>query len=119
MTDLDSKVVIEGNRIFEEFKGALTENYALQMLLSTGLKANYFTFDKKYEIDFIIQHKNNIIPIEVKSSENINSISLKHYNEKYNPKVRIRFSMKNLQKDNNLINIPLFMVEYIKKFLTE
>lgn len=119
MTDLDSKVVIEGNRIFEEFKGALTENYVLQMLLSTGLKANYFTFDNKYEIDFIIQHKNNIIPIEVKSSENINSISLKHYNEKYNPKVRIRFSMKNLQKDNNLINIPLFMVEYIKKFLTE
>ena len=119
MTDLDSKVVIEGNRIFEEFKGALTENYVLQMLLSTGLKANYFTFDNKYEIDFIIQYKNNIIPIEVKSSENINSISLKHYNEKYNPKVRIRFSMKNLQKDNNLINIPLFMVEYIKKFLTE
>ena len=119
MTDLDSKVVIEGNRIFEEFKGALTENYILQMLLSTGLKANYFTFDNKYEIDFIIQYKNNIIPIEVKSSENINSISLKHYNEKYNPKVRIRFLMKNLQKDNNLINIPLFMVEYIKKFLTE
>ena len=119
MTDLDSKVVIEGNRIFEEFKGALTENYVLQMLLSTGLKANYFTFDNKYEIDFIIQYKNNIIPIEVKSSENINSISLKHYNEKYNPKVRIRFLMKNLQKDNNLINIPLFMVEYIKKFLTE
>ena len=119
MTDLDSKVVIEGNRIFEEFKGALTENYVLQMLLSTGLKANYFTFDNKYEIDFIIQYKNNIIPIEVKSSENINSISLKHYNEKYNPKVRICFSMKNLQKDNNLINIPLFMVEYIKKFLTE
>ena len=119
MTDLDSKVVIEGNRIFEDFRGSLTEIYVLQMLLSTGLKANYFTFDNKYEIDFIIQYKNNIIPIEVKSSENINSISLKHYNEKYNPKVRIRFSMKNLQKDNNLINIPLFMVEYIKKFLTE
>ena len=117
MTDLDSKVVIEGNKVFEEFKGALTENYALQMLLASGLKANYFTFDNKYEIDYIIQYKNNIIPIEVKSNENINSISLKHYNEKYNPKVRIRFSMKNLQKDDNLINIPLFMVEYIKKFL--
>ncbi len=119
MTDLDSIVVIEGNGIIELFKGDLTETYALEILLSTRLKANYFTFDNKYEIDFIIQYKNNIIPIEVKSSENINSISLKHYNEKYNPKVRIRFSMKNLQKDNNLINIPLFMVEYIKKFLTE
>lgn len=117
MTDLDSKVVIEGNKVFEEFKGALTENYVLQTLLASGLKANYFTFDNKYEIDYIIQYKNNIIPIEVKSNENINSVSLKHYNEKYVPKTRIRFSMKNLQKDDNLINIPLFMVEYIKKFL--
>ena len=117
MTDLDSKVVIEGNKVFEEFKGALTENYVLQTLLASGLKANYFTFDNKYEIDYIIQYKNNIIPIEVKSNENINSVSLKHYNEKYAPKTRIRFSMKNLQKDDNLINIPLFMVEYIKKFL--
>ena len=82
--------------IFEEFKGALTENYILQMLLSSGVKPNYFTFDNKYEIDYIMQYKNNIIPIEVKSNENVNSVSLKHYNEKYNPKIKIRFSMKNL-----------------------
>ena len=61
----------------------------------------------------MLQYKNNIIPIEVKSSENINNTSLKVYNEKYNPKMRIRFSMKNLNKDDNLINIPLFMVEYL------
>ena len=71
----------------------------------------------RYEIDFIIQHKNSIIPIEVKSSENISNTSLKVYNQKYNPKVRIRFSMKNLNKDDNLINIPLFMVEYVDKII--
>ena len=65
----------------------------------------------------MLQYKNNIIPIEVKSSENINNTSLKVYNEKYNPKTRIRFSMKNLNKDDNLINIPLFMVEYIDEIL--
>ena len=65
----------------------------------------------------MLQHKNNIVPIEVKSSENINNTSLKVYNEKYNPKTRIRFSMRNLKKDNNLINIPLFMVEYIDKII--
>ena len=117
MTDLDSRVVIEGNRVFKEFKGALTENYVLQMLLSSGIKVNYFTFDNKYEIDYIMQYKNTIIPIEVKADENINSVSLKHYNEIYNPKIRIRFSMRNLKKDDNLVNIPLFMVEYLEKFL--
>ena len=117
MTDLDSKIVVEGNKLFEEFKGALTENYVIQTLLSIGLQPYYFAFDNRYEIDFMIQYKNEIIPIEVKSSENINSTSLKVYNEKYKPAIRIRFSMKNMNKDDNLINIPLFMVEYIEKII--
>ena len=117
MTDLDSKVIIEGNRLFQEFKGALTENYVLQALIASGLNPYYYSFDNRYEIDFIIQYKNEIVPIEVKSSENVNNTSLKIYNEKIKPKKRIRFSMKNLNKDGNLINIPLFMVEYISKFI--
>ena len=117
MTDLDSKIIIEGNRLIEEFKGALTENYVLQTLTAIGLNPYYFTFDNRYEIDFLIQYKNEIIPIEVKSSENINNTSLKVYNEKYNPAIRVRFSMKNLNKDDNLLNIPLFMIEYIEKLL--
>lgn len=117
MTNLDSKVVVEGNRLFEEFKGALTENYVLQTLIAKEFNPYYFTFDNRYEIDYILQHKNEIIPVEVKSSENINNTSLKVYNEKYNPKTRIRFSMRNLNKDDNLINIPLFMVEYVNKFI--
>ena len=117
MTDLDSKVVVEGNRLFEEFKGALTENYVLQTLIAIGFHPYYFTFDNRYEIDYMLQYKNEIIPIEVKSSENINNTSLKAYNEKYNPKIRIRFSMRNLNKDDNLVNIPLFMIEYIDKFI--
>lgn len=116
-TDLDSKVVVEGNKLFQEFKGALTENYVLQTLIAIGLNPYYYTFDNRYEIDFIIQYKNEIIPIEVKSGESINNTSLKVYNEINKPKTRVRFSMKNLNKDDNLINIPLFMVEYIKKLI--
>ena len=97
-TDLDSKVVVEGNKLFQEFKGALTENYVLQTLIAIGLNPYYYTFDNRYEIDFIIQYKNEIIPIEVKSGESINNTSLKVYNEINKPKVRIRFSMKNLNK---------------------
>lgn len=110
-TDLDSKVIVEGNRLFKEFKGALTENYVLQTLMAIGLNPYYYAFDNRYEIDFLLQYKNEIIPIEVKSSENVNNTSLKVYNEIYNPKTRIRFSMKNLNRNDNLINIPLFLIE--------
>ena len=118
MTDLDGKIVIEGNRLFEEFKGALTENYVAQALTELGLNPYYFSFEHRYEIDFIIQSKNDIIPIEVKSSENVNNTSLKVYNEKNTPNVRVQFSMRNLAKDGNLLNIPLFMVEYIENLLS-
>ena len=117
MTNLDSKIVVEDNKLFEEFKGALTENYIIQTLTSIGLNPYYYTFNNRYEIDFLLQYKNEIIPIEVKSSENINNASLKVYNEKYNPKTRIRFSMRNLAKNDNFINIPLFMAEYIEKII--
>ena len=117
MTDLDSKIVVEGNKLFEEFKGALTENYVIQSLTSSGFQPYYFTFDNRYEIDFMLQYKNEIIPIEVKSNESVNNTSLRVYNERYNPQIRIRFSMRNLNKDDNLINIPLFMVEYIDKIM--
>ena len=118
MTDLDSKVVVEGNRLFEEFKGALSENYVIQSLYSIGLEPYYFTFDNRYEIDFMLQLKNEIIPVEVKSSENVNNTSLKVYNEKFKPEIRVRFSLRNFNKDGNLINIPLFMVEYLDKILS-
>ncbi len=114
-TDLDSKIIIEGNKLFQEFKGALTENFILQTLRATNKMPYYYTFDNRYEIDFIMQHKNEIIPIEVKSGENIRGNSLNIYNQINKPKARIRLSMKNFEKSDNLINIPLFMAEYIEK----
>lgn len=117
MTNLDSRVVVEGDRLYTEFKGALTENYVLQMLMAKNIKPNYFAFDNRYEIDYLIQYKNEIIPIEVKSGENVENSSLKIYNEKYQPKLRIRISGKNLLKNENLINVPLFMVEFIDKLI--
>ena len=78
---LASKIVIEGNKLFEEFKGALTENYILNTLIYVyNQKPNYYTFDRN-EIDFIIQSENEIIPIEVKSGESINNISLTKFNQ--------------------------------------
>lgn len=117
MANLDSRIVIEGDRLFEEFKGAFTENYVLNMLNYVFDKIpNYFTFDR-HEIDFVIQYQNQIIPIEIKSNKSTNNISLTRYNQKHNDNLSIRFSMNNLTKDDNLINIPLFMVEYLDKLI--
>lgn len=117
MANLDSRIVIQGDKLFEEFKGAFTENYVLNMLNATLDKVpNYFTFDR-HEIDFMIQYQNRIIPIEVKANKSTNNISLTRYNEKYNNDLSIRFSMNNLTKDGNLINVPLFMIEYLEKFI--
>ena len=117
MANLDSKIVIEGDRLFEEFKGAFTENYILTMLNYVFDEVpNYFTFDRN-EIDFVIQYKNKIIPIEVKSNKSTKNISLSKYNQKYDNEISIRFSMNNLNKDQKVLNIPLFLTEYIKNLM--
>ena len=117
MSNLDSRIVVEGDKLFEEFKGAFTENYVLNMLcIILDSVPNYFTFDR-HEIDFIIQNKNKIIPIEVKANKSTNNISLTRYNEKYNNEVSIRFSMNNLSRNGKVINIPLFLIEYFNKFI--
>jgi predicted AAA+ superfamily ATPase len=115
---LDPIAIREGNRLFTEFKGALTENYVLQHLIKNfEVQPRYWTSGNQAEVDFVIQIKNEIIPIEVKSDENVRSKSLSIYNGLYEPSVRLRYSLKNLKKDGGLINIPLFLIDYTDKLL--
>ncbi len=117
MANLDSRIVVQGNKLFEEFKGAFTENFVLNMLnITLDTLPNYYIFDRN-EIDFIIQYKNEIIPIEVKANKSSNNISLTKYNQKFDNKLSIRFSMNNLKKDEKVINIPLFLIEYLENIL--
>ena len=117
MADIDSRIIIEGNRLFEEFKGSFTENFVLNSLIQTHNNVPYyFTFDR-HEIDFIIQTKNEIIPIEVKSNKSTNNISLTKYNSKFDNLISIRLSMNNFSKDEKVLNIPLFLIEYMDKFI--
>lgn len=106
----------EGNRLFTEFKGSLSENYVLQAL-KPQFEAipRYWSVDKPhYEVDFLIQRENDIIPIEVKSEDNIESKSLRKFKEQFSDKfkLRVRFSLKNLRMDDDVLNIPLFMADY-------
>ena len=113
--------ITEGNRLFTEFKGALTENYILQALEKQfEVPLRYWALDKpRYEVDFLIQRENDIIPVEVKSDMNIDSKSLKKYAEIYpgSAKIRVRFSMRNLRLDGNILNIPLFMADFADKLI--
>lgn len=117
MSDLDSKIIIQGNKLFEEFKGAYSENYISNVLTILGdNNPNYFSFNR-HEIDFIIQKDNEIIPIEVKSNKSRNNTSLTNYNLKYSNQIAIRFSQNNLVKNGKIINVPLFLAEYINNFI--
>ena len=111
----------EGNRLFTEFKGALTENYVLQSLISQfEVTPRYWSQNNPpYEVDFLIQRENDIFPVEVKSDTNITSTSLKKYKELFGDriKLRIRFSLNNLKLDDDILNIPLFMADYADKLI--
>jgi predicted AAA+ superfamily ATPase len=110
----------EGNRLFEEFKGALTENYVLQALRNQyEVPLRYWKDDSRNEVDFILQRENDVLPIEVKSKNSVTSVSLKRYANNY-PKetpLRLRFSLNNLHKDNDMLNIPLFMADQADRFI--
>lgn len=117
-SQLDPMAFKEGNRLFVEFKGALTENFVLQSLMPQfDVAPRYWTSDGKAEVDFLIQYKNEIIPIEVKSDENVRSKSLAYYSQMFSPKLKIRYSLKNLEFKDGLLNIPLFLVDRTKDFL--
>lgn len=119
LSRLDKKSIIDGNTIFEEFKGALTEQFVLQQLISNQQIQPYYWSAAKgtSEIDFVLQWGNNVIPVEVKAAENLQAKSLKSYVEKYQPEYAVRTSMSNYRKEKWLINIPLYAINYITAIL--
>jgi uncharacterized protein len=97
--------------LFQEFKGALVENYVLtELIASRGRAPCYWKSGNTAEVDFVVQTENGIIPLEVKSSENVKSHSLGVYRDRYSPTLSVRASLRNLRKDGSLLNIPLYML---------
>ena len=112
LSELDAESILEGNSIFVEFKGALTEQYVLQQIVSdTNYKPYYYAGEKStYEVDFIIQKGKNIVPIEVKAEENLRAQSLKFFYQKFEPEYVIRTSMADYREQDWLINLPLYAI---------
>ncbi len=112
MSELDAKSIIDGNTLFVEFKGALSEQYVQQELVaSTPYTAYYYGSEKAtFEQDFLIQKNNSIVPIEVKAETNVRSQSLKAFYEKYKPNLSVRFSLLPYKRQDWMVNIPLYAV---------
>lgn len=112
LSELEAESILDGNDIFVEFKGALTEQYVLQQLISdTRYTPYYFGTEKAtFEQDFLVQRGKDIVPIEVKAGDNIRSQSLKAYCDKYHPNKAVRFSTLKYIDQGWMENIPLYAV---------
>lgn len=119
LSNLSAKTIIEGDKIFTEFKGSLTEQYVLQQLKNGSKKSiNYWTSRSNVaEIDFIVQIEDSVIPIEVKAETNLKAKSLAQYRKEYNPAKSVRTSLSNFKIDNGLYNIPLYMIGQLENIL--
>lgn len=115
MTGLHQRTLLDGNNLFMEFKGALTEQYVCQQLKTIdGLNLYYYTNDRgTCEVDFIVDTGEAVIPVEVKAELNLKAKSLKTYREKFRPTLSVRTSMADYKEEEGLVNLPLYAVEEI------
>ncbi len=117
MVGLNQRILLDGNGLFLEFKGALTEQYVLQQLITApDLKIYYYTNEAgTCEIDFLVDTGEAIIPVEVKAEANLRAKCLKSYIEKFAPDIAVRTSMANYKKEEKLTNLPLYAIENLAK----
>lgn len=116
--NLDAKTLLEGNKVFEEFKGALTEQFVAQELTAWEMELYYYSAENSSgEIDFVIQKGMNIVPIEVKAEENLQAKSLREYCKKYEPQIVVRTSMSNYREQEWMTNVPLYAIGFYMKSL--
>ena len=116
MAGLRQRTLLDGNDLFVEFKGALTEQYVCQQLKTVqDLDVYYYTNDRgSCEVDFVVDTGEQIIPVEAKAEVNLRAKSLKTYQEKFSPEISIRTSMADYKKEEWLINLPLYAIDQIK-----
>ena len=116
MAGLRQQTLLEGNALFVEFKGALTEQYVCQQLKTRkDLDIFYYTNDRgSCEVDFVVDSGGQIVPLEAKAEINLRAKSLKTYREKFSPEISVRASMADYKEEDGLINLPLYLIEQIE-----
>lgn len=119
MGNIDLKSIVDGNRIFTEFKGAMTEQFVLQQMKSVlGIDPFYYSApNSRMEIDFLLQSAEGIVSVEVKAEENLKARSLRTFHDKYKPEKSVRISMSDFREQDWMTNIPLYDIEWLKEIL--
>ncbi|MCX6991280.1 MAG: ATP-binding protein [Chlamydiae bacterium] len=117
MSNLSAKTILHENELFQEFRGAITENYVAQELVHSQYPLFYWTSEGKAELDFIIEQDDFIYPLEVKSGNSSKKKSLRVYGDTYQPKMLIRTSPMNLRKDGDILNCPLYLIEELRSLI--
>ena len=117
MAGLRQRTLLDGNDLFTEFKGALTEQYVCQQLKTLpDLDVYYYTNDRgSCEVDFVVDTGELAVPVEVKAEVNLKAKSLKTYHEKFSPEVSIRTSMADYKEEEWLVNLPLYAIDQIRE----
>lgn len=117
MTDLDVRSLLENDKLFNDYNGAITEQYVLQEFKTLHDLPIFYWTSNRAELDFIIQYKNNIIPVEAKATVNLQAKSLKSFRQKYEPAISIRTSLADYEENQGLYNIPLFDISSVEKII--
>ena len=118
MANIPPSIIAEGDRLFNEYKGAFVENYTVQQIQSCfDARAFYWRSEGIAEVDFLLEYMNNILPLEVKSGINPRSKSMRVYMDKNKPDIFYRSSLLNLKKDGRVINIPLYAISLFPQFI--
>lgn len=113
LSGLEAKTILGKYEIFQEFKGAIAEQYVLQQFKTIDDRPIYYWTNEtsRSEVDFVIQRESKVIPVEVKAATNLKARSLKIYMEQFKPELAIRTSLADYKKTENLVDIPLYAIE--------
>lgn len=116
MADLPARILLEGNALFKEFKGALTEQYVLQQLATHKDWIVYYwsAENRRAEVDFVLQIDSSLVPLEVKAEENLKSKSLRVVHEEFTPTVSVRTSLSGFRKEKWMVNLPLYAIHQLE-----
>jgi hypothetical protein len=119
MTPLNQRLILAGNNVVEEFKGALAGQYVLQQLRTIKSLDTYYWANPngRAEVDFMLDTGTMIVPLEVKAAQNLRSKSLRAFKDKYDPAVSVRTALVGYKQDDWLVNLPLWAVEYLVKVI--
>lgn len=119
LAGVEGSIILQKEAIFREFKGGMTENFVCNAIYNQWVvPPRYWTSDSpKAEVDFLVQYENELYPIEVKAGTNVKGKSLQYFSEQYQSRLRLRYSLQNLTLDDNLLNIPLYLIDRTKELM--